>query len=758
MMKRLSGAQQQATDRIKQFDPQADFFRDEQSGSVKFIKGKLSSPAQYKPEAIAQTFLQDNAGLLDLQSGLKETLALVDVETDQQGFSHVSLAQSLNGIPVFEGSTQIHLNPAGEVIAYKDYRIAQCDVSMEPRITEAQAIEIFLKDCAINSASIAESKTRLILFRDAARLVHLAWEIEWLQEGEMASSLHVVDAHAGNILLKHSRIRGVVSRLTYTANNTVNLRAELLLEDNQDSADAIAQAAHDHGFTVYNYFLDTFGRDSYDGSGADLVSSVHFKQDYNNAYWTDWYRQMVYGDGDGIRFAPLALALDVVGHELTHAVSSRTARFVYAEQAGALDESFADFFGVMVTNDGEITDWKMGEGVYTPFRSGDALRDLADPTKYGQPDHMNDFLALQPGEQPDRDKNDHGYVHSNSGIPNKAAFLTVTGDTHHGIAVQGIGRDKAEQVYYLAMTSYLNSATDSRWTFMQARYALLNACRQLYGDQGDEYAGIKNAWAAVGVGEPASEFTIVRNESSPYLAIPDNQADGVDSIIYVAEEGVLKDIYVGIAIEHTYIGDLRVVLRAPGGESVVLHDREGGASHDITSAYDLDSIPGLRGFVGDPVTGNWSLSVSDNAGVDTGKLVYWELELSLQKNARKTLETSLTPGLEIPDNNPAGIESLIEVQESGSIVKLEVVVDISHTWIGDLRVVLVAPSGPEIVLHNESGRSRHDIRKTYSSTDDESLAALLDTELQGDWRLRVIDSYSRDIGKLNAWGINCVYE
>jgi subtilisin-like proprotein convertase family protein len=324
--------------------------------------------------------------------------------------------------------------------------------------------------------------------------------------------------------------------------------------------------------------------------------------------------------------------------------------------------------------------------------------------------------------------------------------------------VQGIGRDKAEQIYYLAMTSYLNSATDSRWTFMQARYALLNACRQLYGDQGNEYAGIKNAWAAVGVGEPASEFTIVRNESSPYLAIPDNQADGVDSVIYVAEEGVLKDIYVGVAIEHTYIGDLRVALNSPGGESVVLHDREGGSSRDITSAYDLETLPGLRGFVGDPVHGNWSLSVSDNAGVDTGKLMYWELELSLQKSIRKTLETSLTPDLVIPDNNPAGIESLIQVQESGRIVKLEVEVDISHTWIGDLRVILVVPSGAEIVLHDESGRSRHDIKKTYSTTDDQALATLLESELQGDWRLRVIDSYARDLGRLNAWGINCVYE
>ncbi len=94
------------------------------------------------------------------------------------------------------------------------------------------------------------------------------------------------------------------------------------------------------------------------------------------------------------------------------------------------------------------------------------------------------------------------------------------------------------------MTSYLSSATDSRWTFMQARYALLNACRQLYGDDGIEYASIKNAWAAVGVGEPSEEFIIAREEASPYLAIPDNQLAGVESSLRVAEQGLLKDIYI----------------------------------------------------------------------------------------------------------------------------------------------------------------------------------------------------------------------
>jgi len=755
---KLSDKQKRTIDKLKGIDSANDFFWDEETGIAKFIKGKLSKPSSDEPEKIARAFLKNNSALLDMQEGLKESLEISHIEKDKQGFSHIYFAQSLNGILVFEGSTQVHINPEGEVIAYKDYRLAALDVSLEPRITEQDAIKTVLTDIGKKSEEIKENKVRLILFRDSYKVIHLAWEIEWIREGDLAPSFHIIDAHSGNILLKHTRIRGAVSRLTYSAENSTNLKAKLMAKDDQSSTDNVAQSAHEHADTVYNFYLKTFGRDSYDGQGADLVSTVHYKQNYNNAYWTDWYQQMVYGDGDGTRFAPLALALDIVGHELTHAVTSRTARFVYAEEAGALDESFADFFGVMVSNQGEITDWKMGEGVFTPFRSGDALRDLSEPTKYGQPDHMNNIMLLDPGELPDSDKNDNGYVHSNSGIPNKVAYLTVAGGTHHGIAVEGIGRDKAEQIYYLAMTSYLSSATDSRWTFIQARYAILNACRQLHGDNGSEYAAVKNAWSAVGIGEPADTFGIIYKETSPIMAIPDNEATGVQSVLHIEEEGLLKDIYIGIDIEHTYIGDLRVVLNSPSGESVVLHDRQGGSRHDLLETYNFDSYPQLITFAGDRVQGDWTLSVSDHARVDTGKLMFWELELSVQKAEKKELTKEVSPAQQIPDNDPGGIESMIEVQESGCIVRLDIPVDISHTWIGDLRVLLVSPSGTEIVLHDKSGRSRHDIKMTYSTTTDEVMLALLSSEVHGIWRLKVVDTYSRDIGTLNSWGIHCVYE
>ncbi len=203
---------------------------------------------------------------------------------------------------------------------------------------------------------------------------------------------------------------------------------------------------------------------------------------------------------------------------------------------------------------------------------------------------------------------------------------------------------------------------------------------------------------------------------------------------------------------------MRVVLSSPAGESVVLHDRAGGSSRDITETYTLESHPGLSVFVGDEVSGNWTLSVSDHAAVDTGKLMFWELELSMHRTDKRELTKDTDANLRIPDNSPEGVESLIEISETGSVVRLDVPVDISHTWVGDLRVSLVSPAGTEVILHNRSGRSRHNIQRVYSTTTDGALVALIGSAIQGTWRLRVVDTYSRDTGTLNSWGIHCVFE
>jgi Zn-dependent metalloprotease len=192
---------------------------------------------------------------------------------------------------------------------------------------------------------------------------------------------------------------------------------------------------------------------------------------------------MVYGDGDGVTFIPLSGGLDVIGHEMTHGVDQSTANLNYTYQSGALNESLSDVFGCFVEMYGKpnksTTDkWNMGEDVYTPGTSGDALRSLANPKLYGQPDNMSGYVNTS---------SDNGGVHTNSGIPNKAAYLIAT-NANVGIA-------KAEQIYYRALTVYLTSSSQ----FHDERVAVAQAAADLYGAGGAEVTAVNSAFTTVGI-------------------------------------------------------------------------------------------------------------------------------------------------------------------------------------------------------------------------------------------------------------------
>ena len=189
-----------------------------------------------------------------------------------------------------------------------------------------------------------------------------------------------------------------------------------------------------------------------------------------------------------------------------------------------------------------------------------------------------------------------------------------------------------------------------------------------------------------------------------------------------------------------------------------LRDRKGRSPDNIVKTYDLNKHPNLMTFIGDQIQGDWILHVADYARVDTGKLVSWGIKLSIQQVGRKTLKKEASPNQTVPDNDPSGIESVIHVGKSGRIVNLDVSVDIIHTWIGDLRVTLVEPSGEEVNLHNLKGYSRDGIKRVYSTKSDGRLRVLVGKEMKGDWRLKVADYAREDTGTLNHWVLDLVYE
>jgi hypothetical protein len=318
----------------------------------------------------------------------------------------------------------------------------------------------------------------------------LAWQIKVVTYSPLGQWTLFVNARRPALTHAIEESERAKRRQTYSADNTTEIPGRLLIDEGERSSrDQIAQAAHDGAGRVYDYYFNTFQRDSLDGQGMPMVSTVHFgsdPQDQENAAWIGDLGQMIYGDGGQI-FKPLAYGIDVIGHEFTHGVIQTTADLVYESQPGALNESYADVFGALIDRD----DWVVGEDVVkSPPFPLPYLRSLEDPNAegsyspfnplagVGQPATMDEYANL-----PVSRRADNGGVHINSGIPNRAAFLVA----------QALDREKMEQIYYRTVTQYLSPQSD----FFDAGNATARAAADLYGQA--EVDAVRNAFGQVGI-------------------------------------------------------------------------------------------------------------------------------------------------------------------------------------------------------------------------------------------------------------------
>ncbi len=250
------------------------------------------------------------------------------------------------------------------------------------------------------------------------------------------------------------------------------------------------------------------------------------------------------------------------------------------------------------------------------------------------------------------------------------------------------------------------------------------------------------------------ETSTLRQSSAPGLDIPDNDADGVRDTITITEDATLTTIKISADIVHTYRGDLKVTLEAPSGMTVLLHNRSGGRAANLKQIFDFASTPDLRNLIHQPVKGPWTLWVQDLARVDEGRLNRWEIEIQTASSAVIELEDSA--GENIPDNVAAGIQRSLTAAGSGTVKDMEVSVDITHSYIGDLRVTLISPANTHVELHGRTGGGADNIIQTYSRTTTPALASLVDEPVEGQWKLHVADLAGRDVGKLNRWALKIV--
>nr|VFK56647.1 MAG: M6 family metalloprotease domain-containing protein [Candidatus Kentron sp. TC] len=243
----------------------------------------------------------------------------------------------------------------------------------------------------------------------------------------------------------------------------------------------------------------------------------------------------------------------------------------------------------------------------------------------------------------------------------------------------------------------------------------------------------------------------VRGESTPGLDIPDNQAGGITDTISIARNALIASAQVTLDISHTYVGDLRVTLQPPKGEAIVLHERQGGPADNIKRTISESEAPDLAKLHGHGTQGDWKLWIQDLAPGDAGALNRWALEFVAVEKSQGSIVLEEAPGAHIPDNDPAGIQRGLSTDAAGNVGGVEVSVNITHTWIGDLRISLRSPGGTEVVLHDRTGKSVDNIIKTYTAATTPELANLSGQSISGEWRLHVSDRVGQDVGKLNDW-------
>jgi len=283
-----------------------------------------------------------------------------------------------------------------------------------------------------------------------------------------------------------------LDRTIFDAKNSESLPGTLIRrEDGKVTGGKTVTEAYDYSGSTYNFFKDIFNRNSIDTRGMKLDSTVHYGDDYNNAFWNG--TQMVYGDGDGDIFQRFTKSIDVIGHELTHGVTQYEAALEYEGQAGALNESFSDVFGSLVKQysrkqKADKADWLIGDGLFSSKVKGTALRSMKqpgtaydDPTigKDPQPGHMRDYVNTS---------SDNGGVHINSGIPNRAFYLTA-------LELGGYAWEKAGKIWYITLTEKLRERSD----FQDAAKNTFEVAKNVYGLGSQEQKAVEKAWNSVGL-------------------------------------------------------------------------------------------------------------------------------------------------------------------------------------------------------------------------------------------------------------------
>ncbi|MFF4900796.1 M4 family metallopeptidase [Streptomyces sp. NPDC001068] len=499
----------------------------------------LSNSARTALVQKAQADVAETAQQIGL--GAKEKLVVKDVVKDVDGTVHTRYERTYAGLPVLGGDLVVHTSEAGRTEGVTKATKAAIKVaSLKPQISTAKAEKSALSVArTLGSAKSAADGARKVIWAGSGTPV-LAYEtvVGGFQDDGTPNQLHVItDATTGKKLFEYQGIEnatgtgkslysGTVSLSTNLSGSTYQLydttrgghktynlargtsgTGSLFTDaDNTWGTGTASSSSTDQTAAVdaaygaqetWDFYKATFGRNGIKNNGVAAYSRVHYSSGYVNAFWDDSCFCMTYGDGSG-NTHPLT-ALDVAGHEMSHGVTSNTAGLNYSGESGGLNEATSDIFGTGVefyaANASDPGDYLIGEKINING-NGTPLRYMDKPSKDGgSADNWSSSVKNLD-------------VHYSSGVANHFFYLLSEGSgaktingvsynspTYNGSTVTGIGRAKALQIWYKALTTYFTSTTN----YKSARTGTLSAAAALYGSGSTEYNTVAAAWSAVNV-------------------------------------------------------------------------------------------------------------------------------------------------------------------------------------------------------------------------------------------------------------------
>ena len=470
--------------------------------------------------------------------GAGHALVPTGVQLDGLGQGHVRYQQTYRGIPVFEGEAIVHVDLATRtVLDTTDATLGFGAIDTRIAVGENDAHGRAMKHFGLQTGHASRRNLQIAVDGGVASL---AWQVKAEGDDTARGAYHrvaIVDAKGRGVLRAwdnletaasagtgNSFFNGVVALTTNSRSRTYDLRDPsrgnqyTINLNNRTSGGSVFTDADNiwgNGTTsntqttgvdaqygtamTWDYFKVVHGRNGIANDGVGAYNRVHYSRKYNNAFWSDSCFCMTYGDGDGVTFNPFD-SLDVAGHEMSHGVTSRTAKLTYSGESGGLNEGTSDIFGTMVefyaNNAKDTPDYLIGERLYKS--GGKALRSMIKPSSDGA---SSDCWYSTVGSLD---------VHYSSGVANHFFYLLAngttagapsptctTGNTRVGTGtgtLSGIGRAKAEKIWYRALTTYMTAGT----SYAAARTATLNAANDLYGANSAESSAVAAAWTAVG--------------------------------------------------------------------------------------------------------------------------------------------------------------------------------------------------------------------------------------------------------------------